>query len=685
VKGALKRVSRRAAPAVLALVVAGSALASCDAGLKTHPPQAGVETEALDWSVDPCADFYRFSCGNWARWHGIAADGSYVSRARLVGNGQLNLLVRLVEEDGGGVAHPADPDARKIGDTFNACGRSAAMPVVDAPLLRQQLAAIRQATTLAELSAVVGDLRRVGVGALVWPSVQADPDDATRAVLTIGPSSTGLERTDFLDAGQQRFRDAYRAHVDALVAAAAANDAAGTAENGEVVLRVETALATISPTDEQARDPHASHNPTTFEALMAETPSFDWAGYLAAAQVPAPTAVDVVSPDYLAGLERVLRETPLAELQAYVAWRVLEVAAPSLGSRVAGVEFDFHQHFFYGTARPSPDWWRCFLATQSALGFSLSQPFVAQVFTPSAKVAATDLVESIRRAMGQVLATAPWLDEPTRAEAQTKLAAVLPKIGFPDQWPSVADLPTTPDDDLKNRLALRSFGWRSAVAGLSAPVDRSVWLLSPQVLNAYYSLERNDIVFPAAILQAPFFDPARPAAANYGAIGSVMGHELTHGFDDQGRKYDGDGTLRDWWTPAVEGEFQARAACLVDQYDRYEPVSGHHVNGALTLGENLADVGGLKLAYAAFHTPEGGNGQGAPGFFTPDQQFFISFAQDWCENDRTALVIDALKSDPHPPWQTRINGAVTDVPAFATAFGCGPGAPLAPAVRCEVW
>jgi endothelin-converting enzyme/putative endopeptidase len=675
--------STRAGARLVALV-ALAAGAACET-YHPLPNQPGVEDVAIDWTASPCDDFYQFACGNWAYWHPIAADNASARRVSNVQADQTRALYQIVVDDGfNGVTHADDVYAAQIGDFFTSCWLQPnvrSSPPLD---LSEQLSSI--ATSVPDLDVLLADLHRQGVPAGFSITFDRDPGQPARQIVHLGDGGIGMDPSYYQDPTLASTLAAYRAHVDALVQAFASAVGTTVAVDGDAVLRIETALAAASLSDAQARDPHATYNLMTVAALEALTPHFNWEVYFAVGNVPAPADVNVVNPTFLTALDRQLQSTTDHDLGAYLTWRVLEAAAPAFGGAVAQAEFEFHDRQFLGRTAPLPDDWRCFLDTASDLGFAVSRPFVAERFSASSRDAASRMLESIRGAMAATIATRGWLDDATRAAAAAKLAAVIAKVGYPDAWPSLDGFSTDPFNDyFVNRTNLARFDWQRGVATLAAPADRGIWLLPPWITNAYYSPERNDIVFPAGILQPPFFDEARPAAANYGAIGSVMGHELTHGFDDQGRQYDGTGALVDWWTPAVADEFSRRTACLVQQFGAFEPLPGVHVDGSLTLGENLADVGGLKLAYAAFHAPDGGAGAGAPGFFTPDQQFFIAFAQDWCENDRPAYEADLLRTDPHAPARYRVNGSVANVPEFAAAFRCGAGAALAPANRCDVW
>jgi endothelin-converting enzyme/putative endopeptidase len=669
--------------AILALATGGA----CET-YHPLPNQPGVEDVAIDWTASPCDDFYQFACGNWAYWHPIAADGAISSRVLSVQADQTRALTTIVYDDAfQGPPHPDDDYATQIGDFYQSCYYEPASSFAPPSDLLEQLTNVGGLRSLPDLAALLAGLHRDGVAAGFGIGFDPDPGQPARQIVHLFDGGIGMDPAYYQDPALASTLTAYRAHIDALVRAFASAFGVAPALDGNAVLRIETGLAAASLSDTQARDPNATYHLTTFDALQALTPHFDWSSYFASASAlgSSPADVNVVNPAFLTELEQELQSAPIADLRAYLTWRVLEAAAPTFGGAIADAEFEFHDHQFLGRAAPLPAYWRCFLATRSRLGFAVSRPFVAERFSAASRDAATRLIESIRGAMAATLASRDWLDDTTRAAAADKLAAVLPKVGYPDVWPSLSGFDTDPVDYFANRTNLSRFDWQRAVNSLASPADRGIWLMPPWITNAYYSPERNDIVFPAGILQPPFFDENRPAAANYGAIGSIMGHELTHGFDDQGRKYDGTGALVDWWTPAVADEFSRRTACLVQQYGAFEPLPGSHIDGALTLGENLADVGGLKLAYAAFHAPDGGASAGAPGFFTPDQQFFIAFAQDWCENERPTYEGSLLLTDPHSPPRYRVNGSVANVPEFAAAFRCGAGAALASADRCDVW
>ena len=450
-------------------------------------------------------------------------------------------------------------------------------------------------------------------------------------------------------------------------------------------MRIETALARGSMPVVERRDPYKVYHRIDREGLGREAPVFPWNVYFVELGYPGITAINVAVPGFFAQLNQVLATTRIADLRTYLRWQLLHASARALGSRFVDEDFRFTA-VLTGTERLLPRWKRCVGATDQVLGEALGKPFVRKTFPVADRARARTMIEAIERSFDANVAGLSWMDAETRARALEKGAQIANKIGFPDKWRDYGTLEIDRTSYLANLIRGAIFESRRQLDKIGRPVDRTEWLITPPTVNAYYNPSLNEIVFPAGILQPPFFMAAAPDAANYGAIGMVMGHELTHGFDDQGRKFDGHGNLRDWWTPAVAEAFTDRAACLVRQFDAYVAVGDQHVNGKLTLGENIADQGGLKLAYAAHRGMRASATRMAqPEIFTGDQQFFISFAQSWCTKRRPDLERLLANVDPHSPPRDRVNGAVANSEAFAAAFSCPAASPMAPPTRCAVW
>ena len=448
------------------------------------------------------------------------------------------------------------------------------------------------------------------------------------------------------------------------------------------VISVESAIAKALDADDNSGDPVAAYNLLAFDAFTATSPNFPWAEYLRVAGFPVLAEVNVHYPVYLMKLDALWSSVSLDEMKSYLLWRILQTYGQTMGRDVVAEEARFHRGVFYGDPTPVADWWACLQSTKWALGFALSQPYVDLVFGGKEREASVDLIASVKKAFRQRLETRTWIDAPTRQEALLKLDKMAEKVGVPEVWP--AEAPIDPTASYQNNLRAVARWYRQRSLGeLTEPVDRTEWSVAPCTTNAFYSWRQNEIVFPAAILQTPLFAIGRPRALNYGVIGAVMGHELTHGFDDDGRKFDGDGKLRSWWTAATDQEFVRRSKCIADQYSSYEVLPGVHLDGEMTLGENIADLGGLKLAYAAYQ--ESGANESFTGSFGPDAQFFLAYAQIWCANYRDEFARSSIRTDVHAAPRFRVNGAVTNMPEFAAAFACAPGSPMAPKDRCEVW
>jgi len=457
------------------------------------------------------------------------------------------------------------------------------------------------------------------------------------------------------------------------------------AKHAKTVVRIETALARGSMPVVERRDPYKVYHRIDRSGLGREAPVFPWNVYFVELGYPDITAINVAVPAFFAQLNRVLTTTRIGDLRAYLRWHLLNASARALGARFVDEDFRFTSALT-GAERLLPRWKRCVGATDQALGEALAKPFVRRTFGVADRARARTMIEAIERSFDANLAGLSWMDAATRGRALEKAAQIANKIGFPDRWRDYGALEIERTSYLANLMRGATFESRRQLDKIGRPVDRTEWRITPPTVNAYYDPSLNEIVFPAGILQPPFFVAAAPDPVNYGAIGMVMGHELTHGFDDQGRKFDGHGNLRDWWTPPVAGAFTDRAACLVRQFDAYVAVGDQHVNGKLTLGENIADQGGLKLAYAAYRGTRGSAISTAQtGAFTAEQQFFISFAQSWCTKRRPDLERLLANIDPHSPPRDRVNGAVANLEAFALAFSCPAGSPMAPPTRCAVW
>jgi endothelin-converting enzyme/putative endopeptidase len=649
---------------------------------------SGIDPEALDRSVNPCDDFYEFACGGWAARTSIPPDRPAWSRSfSEITERNLVILRESLEADAAGRFEPGDEEARKLGDFYATCMDEGKAETASAETLRESFATIDAITDRENLARTVAGLHLREVSALFVFRAQQDLGDATEMIGAADQGGLGLPERDYYlkqDARSVDLRRRYEEHVEHMLELA--GDSPGVAaKHARTVMRIETALARGSMPVVERRDPYKVYHRIDRAGLAREAPAFPWSVYFVALGYPEIAAVNVAVPGFFAELNRVLTTTRIADLRTYLRWQLLHASARALGSRFVDEDFRFTA-VLTGTERLLPRWKRCVGATDQVLGEALAKPFVRRTFPLADRARARTMIEGIERSFDANLASLSWMDAETRARALEKAVQIANKIGFPDWWRDYGALEIDRTSYLANLMRGEIFEARRQLDEIGRPVDRTEWLITPPTVNAYYNPSLNEIVFPAGILQPPFFMAAAPDAVNYGAIGMVMGHELTHGFDDQGRKFDGHGNLRDWWSPPVAEAFTERAACLVRQFDAYVAAGDQHVNGKLTLGENIADQGGLKLAYAAYRGKRArATRMAPPEIFTGEQQFFISFAQSWCTKRRPDLDRLLANVDPHSPPRYRVDGAVANSEAFAAAFSCPAGSPMAPPMRCAVW
>ena len=662
----------RAARGLIAAVL----LAGCGADA-SGPTVAGIDESFLDHAVSPCTDFYQFACGTWINEH--PTDKAAAVQRFYEGDGRTAyLLQKILEDDRNGMPYVLHSGSTTLGLYYGACMTLRSAPAIEHGSLDARLGEIGAASSLAELASVLGRLHADGVAAVFRFYTDTDPGNPARRLATFSAGGMSLpDRRYYFDATMSVLPQ-YEEHVRKMTALFPTPLGIESA----AVLSIETALAQALEADDNTGDPIAAYNPLAFEAFTATSTAFPWTAYFSAAGFPPLTEVNVRHPAYLMKLDALFSTRSVAEIKSYLSWRVLEAYGDTMGRDFVAEEARFHEGVFLGDPTPTPDWWACLQSTQWAFGFALSRPYVDVHFDDVQKTASSDMIASIKQAFRNQLRTRAWIDAATRQEAEAKLDKVTDKVGAPDVWPSL------PSIDAKgtyqsNTLGVARWSRQRVIGELSEPVNRSAWTVPPCTTNAFYDRSRNAIVFPAAILQTPLFAVGRAHALNYGAIGAVMGHELTHGFDAAGRKFDGDGKLRNWWTPATDQEFVRRTQCVADQFDSYEVLPGVHLDGQLTLGENIADVGGLKLAYAAYQA--NGANESFAGSFHSDAQFFLAYAQMWCANFRSEISRSRVRTDVHAHPKFRVNGAVTNLPEFAAAFGCAAGSPMAPKDRCEVW
>ena len=644
---------------------------------------AAVDLAALDRKADPCVDFYQFACGGWVARNPLPSDRRAYGRFTELQERNFEILRRTLESP----APDAAGDVRKASVFYAACMNETVIEQKALAPIEADLKMLADLRNPDDLPVIVARLHEIGVPVLFRFSAQTDLRDATQQIAEADQSGLALPDRDYYlkdDERSRELRSKYVAHIEQTLrlAGAAGDDAAADAK---AIVAIESALARASMDRVRRREPSATQHRTTLVEFQTWMPTFDWRKYATAAEAPKFQVLNVTVPEYFRALNELLAETTLDDVKAYLRWHVLHAAAPLLPKALADAEFDFFSRTLAGQQQPEPRWRKCVTATDRRLGEALGKGFVEHAFSAQAKRDTLAMVEDIKNAMRQDVDGLPWMSAETKKAAINKLGAVADRIGYPEVWRDYSTVRVAGDDALGNDQRAIAFGRHRDLGKIGQPVDRTEWSMTPPTVNAYYSPVRNNINFPAGILQPPFYVAERDAAVNYGAAGAVIGHELTHGFDDQGRKFDPDGNLREWWTAADARAFEERASCVADQYSSYTVAGDTHVNGRLTLGENTADNGGLRLALTAYLNGPGARTREKIDGFTPDQRVFLGWAQIWCESASPEAERMKAQTNPHASNRYRVNGPASNMPEFAKAFACKANAPMVRQNPCRVW
>ncbi len=679
--------------AVAPLRAADTADAPRAKGLSRAEIAASV-TSSMDRAADPCNDFYRYACGGWLDSTKIPADQArWVRSFSTITERNRELVKELLEKEGRSPS--ADPERRQIGDFYAACMDDGAVEKAGVSPLTGMFTAIDQVSDASTLMSVVAGLSKNGVNALFGGGATPDFKNPTMNLLFLSQGGLGLPDRDYYvsdDSKKKEVLAKYEAHVGRMLALSG-ESAADSARHAKAIVGFETELARASRPRAEMRDRDRIYNKIDRAGLEKLTPKLDWPRYFGTLGYADVRSINVAVPEFYQALERLATSTPEETLRAYLRWSVVDAHADRLPKAFVDANFDFFGKTLSGQQEIQPRWKRCVTATTAALGEAIGKIYVAQEFSGNSKEIAVEMIRDIENAFESNLPALAWMDDTTRKRAVEKAKKVTNKIGYPDVWRDYSPVKVKRDDYFGSVLSSARFEFDRDMQKVGKPVDRSEWLMVPQQVNAYYMSTANEIAFPAGILQPPFFHKDFPAAMNYGAVGTVMGHELTHGFDDQGRKSDGDGVLREWWEPEVAAKFERQAACVEAQYSKFEVEPGVHVNGKLTLGENIGDIGGVKEAFVAFQgwkarhkLPQPGEPKEPliPGL-TDDQLFFVSFSQVWCSLSTPEFQRNQVTTDSHSPGQFRAIAPLMNQPEFAQAFSCPAGAKMNPAERCTVW
>ncbi len=655
------------------------------------PYSPSLDLTSLDRSVNPCDDFYKFSCGGWIKNNPIPADQASWSVYAKLGNANQQFLWGILEADSKPAASRTAVQ-QKVGDYFESCMNTTAIDAAGLSPLAPSLARLGSLQSREGLIAAITELHHRTAGSFFFGSrTGQDAVESSTIIVEVGAGGLGLPDRDYYlkpDPKSAKIREQYAAYIQQLMTLA--GEAADQAKaDADATLRIETALAKASLTRVQRRDPHATYHMMTLAQLGELAPAVDWAHYFAVQGAPgvaqSGAKVNVSQPEFMKAVQAELTTEDIAALRSYLRFHLLTSAAPYLAHPFEQAQFDFFSHTLRGTPAMAPRWKTCTRAVDRSLGEALGQEFVARTFGADMKAKTQRMTEQIEAAMGQEIQSLDWMSPETKTEALRKLHAIRNKIGYPEHWRDYSTLTVKRNDYFGDVTRAFQFAEAREWNKLGKPVDLNEWGMTPPTVNAYFNPQMNDINFPAGVLQAPLYDPKLDDAPNYGNTGATIGHELTHAFDDEGRQFDARGNLRDWWTPADAAAFESRISCLRTQYTGYTIVDDIHINSKLTSGEDVADLGGTLLAYIAWKKQTEGQSLQTVDGFTPDQRFFVGMAQWACEDSRPENLRVSALTNAHSPGFARINGIVSNMPEFGKAFSCKAGQPMVHTPTCRVW
>jgi len=669
---------------------AQTATAGTASSEKTYELLPGLDKHLIDTTADPCVDFFQYACGNFTKLYPIPNDRSAFGTGAMIVEYTQHVLHTMLEKAAAGGAGRS-PNEQKIGDTYAACMDVDAIKQKGLKPLQPELDRIAALKSKDELPELLAYYQLIGVNALLGFGEQQDFKDARKQIAAIDQGGLGLpERDYYFRTGEapEKTRAQYVQHITNMLRLTGEPEAKA-ASDAQAIMQLETALAKVSMDITSQRDPNKVYHLMPVSDLANLTPGVAWSRFLTASGAPPVSEINVTNPDFFKGLNSLLASIDLETIKTYLRWQLVNSTPGYVLPKAFDDEhFDFYGRKLRGQPEQRARWKRCVQAVDAGLGEAVGQVYVTREFPPANKQATLQMVKDIEAAMDHDIDTLDWMSPATKVRAKEKLQAVADKIGYPDHWRDYASLTIARDDAFGNALRATEFENRRQLAKIGKPVDRGEWLITPPTVDAYYNPSMNDINFPAGILQPPFYDSHAADASNYGHIGVVVGHELTHGFDDEGRQFDANGNLADWWTPEDGKKFDEKADCEVKEYGNFVPVDDVKVNGKLTLGENTADNGGLRLAYIAFLADAKRKNidlTKKQDGYTPIQRFFLGHGQSWCGSTRPEQLRLQVQTDPHSPRQFRVNGVVQNMQEFGEAFGCKTGQPMMPLNACRVW
>jgi predicted metalloendopeptidase len=676
---------------VFAVIACCIALARVDARASARAADApgywGFDTANLDKSCKPCDDFFQFAMGGWMKSNPIPPEYSTWGSFTVLADKNQQALRQILEAAEKSSA-PAGSNERKVGDFYASCMDTAAIEAAGAKPIDADLQRVAEIKNARELQTLAARLQQQGVAVMFRFTSNQDAKDSTQVIATALQGGLGLPERDYYlrdDEKSKKLRDDYTKHVSKMFELL--GDSPDKAQTEAMtVLRLETSLAKASMSNVDLRDPIKTYHKMKIAELQTLTPDFSWDSYLKAAGHPDVAEMNVAQPEFFKALDAQLSATPLDDWKTYFRWHVLDSAAPALSEKFVNEDFDFRGRIVTGAKQIQPRWKRCVQSTDRNLGEALGQVYVQKYFPPEAKAHALEMVHNLIAALRDDLKTLPWMGPETRTQATAKLEAFAVKIGYPDKWRDYSALKVDPASYFQNVERGAEFEFQRRLNKIGKPVDRTEWGMTPPTVNAYNNSSMNEIVFPAGIMQPPFYDPKADDAVNYGGMGAVIGHEITHGFDDHGSQFDAHGNLKNWWSPEDLKNFKERAQCVSDQFDGYVVDGDLHENGKLVLGESIADLGGLTISYAAYEKSL----QGKPrpvdkDGFTPEQRFFLGWAQVWGANERLEYARLMANTNPHPLPRFRGNGPLSNMADFAQAFACKKGDAMVREKTCKIW